>query len=137
MYVVQFETLIKSNFDFFMCLNSIEIYVCRSIQNNTLYSIIRVVLHLVKEHWSMTDNYEVYMSYVYHHERHVLLDTSWRWKYTGVPWLSYRDGMRDPVVVGLHVWRGEDGRDVETELWQGLWQGRQISQDKSSGLAES
>ena len=76
MYVVQFETLIKSNFDFFMCLNSIEIYVCRSIQNNTLYSIIRVVLHLVKEHWSMTDNYEVYMSYVYHHERHVLLDTS-------------------------------------------------------------
>jgi len=22
--------------------------------------------------------------------------------------------MRDPVVVGLHVWRGEDGRGVET-----------------------
>ena len=41
--------------------------------------------------------------------------------------------MRDPIVVGLHVWRGEDGRDVETEE-QG--QGRQVSQDKSSGLPE-
>ena len=46
MYVVQFETLIKSNFDIFMCLKSTEIYVCRSIQNKTLCSIIRVVLHL-------------------------------------------------------------------------------------------
>jgi len=25
-----------------------------------------------------------------------------------------RNGMRDPIVVGLHVWRGEDGRGVET-----------------------
>jgi len=41
--------------------------------------------------------------------------------------------MRDPVVVGLHVWRGEDGRDAETGE---LWQGRQVSQDQSSGLAE-
>ena len=23
--------------------------------------------------------------------------------------------MRDPIVVGLHVWRGEDGRGVETK----------------------
>ena len=30
------------------------------------------------------------------------------------PWLSCRNGMRDPIVVGLHVWRGEDGRGVET-----------------------
>ena len=60
------------------------------------------------------------MSYVYNHEMYVLLDKSWRWKYTGVPWLSCRNGMCDLVVVGLHVWRGEDGRDVETgELWQG------------------
>jgi len=73
------------------------------------------------------------MSSVYYHERHVLLDQSWGWKYTGVPWLSYRNGMRDPVVVGLHVWHGEDGRDMETgELWQG-WQ---VPQDKSSRLAE-
>jgi len=41
--------------------------------------------------------------------------------------------MHDPVVVGLHLWRGEDSRDVETEE---LWQGRQVSQDKSCGLAE-
>jgi len=41
--------------------------------------------------------------------------------------------MRDPVVVGLHVWRGEDGRGVETRE---LWQGRQVSEDQSSGLAE-
>ena len=76
MYVVQFETLMKSKLDFCMCLNSIEIYVCHSIQNNTLCRIIRVVLHLVKEHWSMTYNHEVYMSSVYYHERHVLLDQS-------------------------------------------------------------
>jgi len=56
-----------------------------------------------------------------------------KWQYTGVPWLSCRNGMRDPVVVGLHVWRGEDGREVETGE---LWQGRQVSQDHSSGLAE-
>ena len=73
------------------------------------------------------------MKYVYYRKRCVLLDKSWRWKYTGVPWLSCRNGMRDPVVVGLHVWRGEDGRDVETGE---LWQGRQVSQDKSSGLPE-
>jgi len=73
------------------------------------------------------------MSYAYYCERYVWLDKSWRWKYTIVPWLSYRNGMRDPVVVGLHVWCGEDGRDVETGE---LWQGRQISQDKSCGLAE-
>jgi len=74
------------------------------------------------------------MSYVYYHERFVLLDKSWRWKYTGIPWLSCRNGMRDLAVVGLHAaWRGEDGCDVKTgELWQG-WQ---VSQDKSSGLAE-
>jgi len=41
--------------------------------------------------------------------------------------------MRDPVVVGLHVWRGEGGRDVETGE---KCQGRQVSQDKSCGLAE-
>jgi len=33
---------------------------------------------------------------------------------TGVPWLSCRNGMRDPIVVGLHVWCGEDSRGVET-----------------------
>ena len=41
--------------------------------------------------------------------------------------------MRDPVVVGLHVWRGEDGRGVETGE---LRQGRQVFQDQSSRLAE-
>jgi len=41
--------------------------------------------------------------------------------------------MRDLVVVGLRVWRGEDGCDVETGE---LRKSRQVSQDKSSGLAE-
>jgi len=41
--------------------------------------------------------------------------------------------MRDPEVVGLHVWCEKEGRDVETGE---LWQGRQVSQNKSSGLAE-
>ena len=31
-----------------------------------------------------------------------------------MPWLSCRNGMRDLIVVGLHVWRGEDSRGVET-----------------------
>ena len=26
----------------------------------------------------------------------------------------FRNVMRDPIVVGLHVWRGKDGRGVET-----------------------
>ena len=47
--------------------------------------------------------------------------------------LQNYDPMRDPVVVELHVWRGEDSRGVETGE---LWQGRQVSQDQSSGLAE-
>jgi len=41
--------------------------------------------------------------------------------------------MRDLEVVGLHVWHGQEGRDVETGE---LWQGRQVPRDKSSGLAE-
>jgi len=41
--------------------------------------------------------------------------------------------MRDPEVVGLHVWREKEGCDVETGE---LWQGRQVSQNKSSGLYE-
>jgi len=41
--------------------------------------------------------------------------------------------MRDLEVVGLHVWRGKEVHDAETGE---LWQGRQVSQDKSSGLAE-
>jgi len=49
----------KSNFDIFVHLNNIEIYVCHSIQNNTLCSIIISVLHLVEEHGSMTCNHEV------------------------------------------------------------------------------
>ena len=63
----------------------------------------------------------------------MILDKSWRWQNTGVPWLSCRNGMRDPIVVGLYVWRGEDSRGVETRE---LWQGQQVSQHQSSGLAE-
>ena len=81
----------------------------------------------------MTYNHEVYKKYVFFCRRCVILDKSWRWQNTGVPWLSCRNEMPDPVVVELHVWRGEDGRGVETGE---LWQGRQVSQDKSSGLAE-
>ena len=53
MYVIQFETLIKSKLDFCMCLNSIEIYVCRSIQNNTLCSITRP-LALRRIYWEIS-----------------------------------------------------------------------------------
>ena len=56
----------------------------------------------------------------------VRLDKSWRWQKTGMLWLSCRNEMRDPIVVGLHVWRGEDGRGVETRE---LWQGQQVSLD--------
>jgi len=73
------------------------------------------------------------MSYACYHEVYLLLDNTWWCEYAGIPWLSYRNGMRDPVVVGMHVWRGKEGRDVETGE---LWQGPQVSQDKSSGLAE-
>jgi len=125
--------LIKSKFDIFEYLINIEIHVCHSIPNKTLCSIIISVLHWVEEHGSITCNHEVKPKYLYFCKRCVILYKSWRWQNTGVPWLSCRNRMRDPVVVGLHVWRGEDGRGVETRE---LWQGRQVSQDQSSGLGE-
>jgi len=63
----------------------------------------------------------------------MLSKVTWWWKYICVTWLSCRNRMRDPEVVGLHVWRGKEGRDVETgELWLG-WE---VSQNQSYGLAE-
>jgi len=73
------------------------------------------------------------MSYAYNHEVYMLLHITWWSKYTCVTWVSCKNGMRDPEVVGLHVWRGKEGRDVESGE---LWQGRQVFQNTSSGLTE-
>jgi len=124
--------LIKLNFDIFEYLINIEIHVCHSILNKTLCSTIISVLHLFAALFPLSCNHEVKPKYVYFRKRCVILYKSWRWQNTDVSWLSCRNGMRDPVVVGLHVWRGEDGRGVETRE---LWQGRQLSQHQSSRLA--
>ena len=47
----------------------------------------------------MTHNHEVYKKYVHFRRRCVILGKSWRWQYTGVPWLFCRNRMRDPVVL--------------------------------------
>jgi len=75
----------------------------------------------------------MYMSFISNHDVYMLLNNTWCWKCTCIPWLYCRNGMRDPENVGLIVWRGKEGRDVETGE---PWQPRVVSQNKCYGPAE-
>ena len=85
------------------------------------------------KHMSFKDIYSIYMSFTSNLDIYMLLNSTWCLKYTCIPWLYCRNGMRDPEIVGPVVWSGKEGSGVETVE---AWKSRTVSQNKSYGLDE-
>jgi len=82
---------------------------------------------------SFKDIYSIYMSFTSNLDIYMLLNSTWCLKYTCIPWLYCRNGMRDPEMIGLVVWSGKEGPGVETIE---PWKSRAVSQNGSYGLDE-